>query len=163
MCSSDRWLTRVQLVAIPWTAICQAPLSTEFSRQEYWSGLPFPSPAVLPHPGIELMSPSLAGRFFTTESPAKPSFSKPIHDLFTPGRVKAEVKYGNPRIRKDRAWSNQASCLLFAIYLCHLTSEQVPFLPLPLLTFVGDQRPLLATRKVFLPPQIGRVLLLGRC
>ena len=39
--------------AVPWTVACQAPLSVEFSRQEYWSGLPFPSPGNLPNPGIE--------------------------------------------------------------------------------------------------------------
>ena len=47
------------------------PLSVGFSRQEYWSGLPFPSPADLPDPGIKptsLMSPALAGRFFTSSS-----------------------------------------------------------------------------------------------
>ena len=43
----------------PWTATHQAPLSTEFSRQEYWSGLPFPSPGDLPNPGIEPESPTL--------------------------------------------------------------------------------------------------------
>ena len=43
----------------------------EFFRQEYWSGLPFPSPGDLPNPGIEPMSPALAGRFFTTEPPGK--------------------------------------------------------------------------------------------
>ena len=47
--------------AIPWTVAGQAPLSVEFSRQEYWSGLPFPSPEVLPNSGIELISPALAG------------------------------------------------------------------------------------------------------
>ena len=49
----------------------QAPLSMEFSRQAYWSGLPFPSPGDLPDPGIErasLMSPALAGGFFTTSA-----------------------------------------------------------------------------------------------
>ena len=46
----------------------QAPLSMGFSRQEYWSGLPFSPPEDLPHPGIEPMSPALAGGFFTTES-----------------------------------------------------------------------------------------------
>ena len=54
---------------------CQAPLSMEFSRQEYWSGLPFPSPGDLPHPGIEPVSPAspaLAGRFVTTEPPGRP-------------------------------------------------------------------------------------------
>ena len=43
-----------------------------FSRQEYWSGLPFPSPGDLPNPGIESVSPSLAVRFFTPEPPEKP-------------------------------------------------------------------------------------------
>ena len=50
----------------------QASLAMEFSRQEYWSGLPFPSPGDLPYPGIKPMSPELAGRFFTTEPPGKP-------------------------------------------------------------------------------------------
>ena len=51
------------------TVACQAPLSMGFPRQEYWSGLSFPSPGDLPHPGIKPMSlesPPLAGRFFTT-------------------------------------------------------------------------------------------------
>ena len=53
---------------------CSPPglLSVEFSRQEYWSGLPFPSLGDLPNPGIELRSPTSAGRFFTTEPPGKP-------------------------------------------------------------------------------------------
>ena len=51
-----------------WAIARQAPLSLEFSRQEYWNGLPFPSPGDLPDPGIKpvsLMSPALAGMFFT--------------------------------------------------------------------------------------------------
>ena len=58
-----------------WTVVYQAPLSMGFSRQEYWSGLPFPSPGDLPDPGIEPMSltcPALAGGFFTTEPPGRP-------------------------------------------------------------------------------------------
>ena len=66
--------------ATPWTAACQGPLSLEFSRQEYWSGLPFPPPGDLPDPGIEptsLVSPPLAGgcsndflsRLLTPQSP----------------------------------------------------------------------------------------------
>ena len=61
----------VWLFATLWTAACQTPQSMEFSRQEYWNGLPFPSPGDLPDPGIEplsLMSPALAGRFFTTST-----------------------------------------------------------------------------------------------
>ena len=51
----------------PWTAARQAPLSMGFSRQEYWSGLPFLLPGDLPHPGIKPTSPASAGGFFTTE------------------------------------------------------------------------------------------------
>ena len=57
---------------IPWTVACQAPLSMAFPRQEYWSGLPFPSPGDLPNPGFETMSPELAGGLFTTKPPGKP-------------------------------------------------------------------------------------------
>ena len=52
-------LSCVWLFATPWTIAYQAPLSVEVSRQEYWSGLPFPSPGDLPDPGIELESPAL--------------------------------------------------------------------------------------------------------
>ena len=52
----------------PWTVTHQAPLSMGFSRQESWSGLPFPPQGDLPHPGVELMSSLLAGRFFTTRA-----------------------------------------------------------------------------------------------
>ena len=60
-----------QLFVTPWAVARQAPLSMGFSRQEYWSGLPFPAPGDLPDPGIEsasLMSPALAGGFFTTST-----------------------------------------------------------------------------------------------
>ena len=53
-----------------------------FPRQEYWSGLPFPPPGDLPNPGIEPRSPVLAGGFFTTEPPGKPSFKKYLFILF---------------------------------------------------------------------------------
>ena len=51
---------------IPWTVACQAPLSMEISRQEFWSGLPFHSPGDFPNRRIEPMSPALRGRFFTS-------------------------------------------------------------------------------------------------
>ena len=56
-----RLLSRVQLFVTPWTVACQAPLSMGLSRQEYWSGLPFPTPGDLPNPGMELGSPALGG------------------------------------------------------------------------------------------------------
>ena len=64
-------LSHVQLFATPWTVACPAPLSMGFPRQEYCSGLPFPSLGLL-DPEIEPTSPALAGRFFTTEPPGKP-------------------------------------------------------------------------------------------
>ena len=63
--------SRVQLFGTPWIAAHWAPLAMGFSRQEYWSGLPFPPPGDLPNPGMEptsLESPTLAGRFFTTSA-----------------------------------------------------------------------------------------------
>ena len=51
----------------------------EFSRQEYWSGLPFPSPGDLPDLGMKPVSPELAGRFFTAEPPEKPIIGKRMH------------------------------------------------------------------------------------
>ena len=64
-------LNCVRLFATPWTVAHKAPLSVEFSRQEYWGGLPFPTPGDLPDPGIEptsLVSPALASGFFTTSA-----------------------------------------------------------------------------------------------
>ena len=65
-------LSRVRLFATPWTVAHQAPPSMGFSRQEYWSGLPFPSPRGLPDPGIELGSPALQADALLSEPPRKP-------------------------------------------------------------------------------------------
>ena len=62
--------SRVQLSVTPWTIARQAPLSMGFSRQEHWSGLPYPPPGFIPNPGVKpvsLMSPALTDGFFTTE------------------------------------------------------------------------------------------------
>ena len=70
VCVSTQSLSRVRFCATLWTVAHQAPLSVGFSRQEYWCGLPFPTPADLPNSGIKptsLASPALAGIFFTTE------------------------------------------------------------------------------------------------
>ena len=67
-----------------WITACQAPLSMEFFRPEYWSGLPFSTPRDLPNPGIKLVSPvflSLAGGFFTTESTGKPIVGTTAHSI----------------------------------------------------------------------------------
>ena len=70
-----------QLFSTLWTVACQAPLFMGFSEQEYWSGLTFPSPGDLPNTGIEtvsLMSPALAGWFFTTSATWEAQVSKGI-------------------------------------------------------------------------------------
>ena len=75
MCVCAQSLSRLRCVVTPWTVALQGPLSMEFSRQQYWSGLPFPPPGDLPDEGTELtslVSPALAGRFFTTALHRKP-------------------------------------------------------------------------------------------
>ena len=74
-CIFDECLVRVlscfscvQPFVTLWTVAHQAPLSVGFSRQEYWSGLPFPPPGVFPVPVIDPLSPALTGRFFTTNA-----------------------------------------------------------------------------------------------
>ena len=70
-----QFLSHVQLLVTPRTLAHQAPLFMGFSRQKYWIGLPFPTLAGLPHPGIQpasLASPTLAGEFFTIVPSGKP-------------------------------------------------------------------------------------------
>ena len=96
-------LSWVQLFATPWTVACQAPLFMRFPRQEYWSGLPFPSPGVFPNPGIEPtspVSPALPGGFSTTEPPGKP-------DLFLSGIIQS-WKSMNTCFNIDRPWGHCA-------------------------------------------------------
>ena len=64
-------LSHVRFFVTPWTVTCQAPLSMGFSRQEYWSGLPFPPPEDLPNPGIEPGSPALQADALPSEPPGK--------------------------------------------------------------------------------------------
>ena len=65
-------LSCVRLFVTPWTVAHEAPLSMGFLRQEYCSGLLFPSPGDLLNPGMEPTSPALVGRLFTAEPPGKP-------------------------------------------------------------------------------------------
>ena len=67
-------LSRIHYFATSWIVTHQSTLSMGFSRQEYGSGVPFPSPGDLPDPGIKSVSPALADRFFTTESPVYMKF-----------------------------------------------------------------------------------------
>ena len=70
-CLEVKSLSRVQLLATSWTIAYQAPPSLGFSRQEYWSGLPFPSPGDLPNPGIEPRSPVSQADAVPPEPPGK--------------------------------------------------------------------------------------------
>ena len=99
-------LSRVRLFAIPWTLAYQAPLSMEFSRQEYWSGLPFPSPGDLPDTGIEPGSPT---RPFPTQgwSPGLPHGRQTLLDPgMEPGSPTRQADAlppepaGKPRVRE---------------------------------------------------------------
>ena len=87
-------LSRVRLFATPWTVAYQAPPSVRFSRQEYWSGLPFPSPWDLPDPGIEPWSPALQAYALLSEPLGKPMSKKLAFLKANFGRlVKSGLKY----------------------------------------------------------------------
>ena len=78
VCVCAQSLSCFQLFVILWTVACQVHLSMEFSRQEYWNGLPVPPPVDLCGPGMEPtfpVAPALAGRLFTAEPPGKPKLS----------------------------------------------------------------------------------------
>ena len=92
-------LSRVQLFVTPWTVALQAPLSMEFSRQEYWSGLSLPIPGYLLNPGIKpafLSSPALTGGFFITSAT---STEIPPHKQIIPLR----------RAKKKKCFTRQSS------------------------------------------------------
>ena len=93
VCVCVKLLSHVRLFATPWTVAHQAPPSMRFSRQEYWSGLPFPSPGDLPNLGTEPSSPALLVDSLPSEPPGKPS--KPAIQ-----KRKEKKKSLNPRKRE---------------------------------------------------------------
>ena len=99
--SERKSLSRVRLFATPWTAAYQAPPSMGFSRQEYWSGLPFPSPGDL------LMSPALAEVFFTTSATwVKPEGNSNNSRVLLPGK-----SHGRRGLVGCSPWGRQESDL----------------------------------------------------
>ena len=76
-------LSHAQLFTTPWTAVHQAALSMRFSRQGYWSGLPFPSPGDLPNPRIKPLSPALQADSLPTELQGKPKLTKKLSSKFS--------------------------------------------------------------------------------
>ena len=90
-------LTHVQLFATPWTVALQAPLPIEFSRQEYWNRLPFPSPGHLPNPGIEPRSPTLQVDSLPSEPPEMPIQTSSLNlgsQLATAGNFCSHLDHG---------------------------------------------------------------------
>ena len=114
VCMGAQSLGRVWLIVTPWTVAHQAPLSMEFSRREYWSGLPCPPPGDPPHPSIEpmsLASPALAGGFFPTAPPGKPIYRVSECNVLgetNTGRASAqadsEVVNGGKEMELNRWW-----------------------------------------------------------
>ena len=137
------WFSRVRLFATLWTVAHQSPLSMGFSRPEYWSGLPCPLPEGPPDPGIEpesLMSPALAGGFFTTSDiwEAKYSISyllslpptttpNPPFQVVTEPQADLPVRYSSfphgsvyNSVLPYRFWSVASGCLLCSCASWHL-------------------------------------------
>ena len=93
-------LSRVRLFATPWTTAHQAPLYMEFSRQEYWSGLPFPSPGDLLDPGIKPGSPTLQTDALPSEPPGKHRYLTYAQKLTHTHNIYYSVIMGNSRSYK---------------------------------------------------------------
>ena len=96
-------LSSVQFFATLWIVACQPPLSMKLSRQEYWSGLPFPPPGDRPNPGIKptsFASPAMAGGFFTTEPPGKSDLQSRNRD------TDVESKCVDAKGEKSRTFKN---------------------------------------------------------
>ena len=109
----------------PWTVVHQTPLSMEFSRQEYWSGVPFPTPGDRPKPGIEpesFVSPALAGRFFFTTSAA---WEAPYYGGWVQ-KVSEETEIGSsPFITFwTHRWQNIISTIFYSIQASHILDSK---------------------------------------
>ena len=120
-------LSQVWLFATQWIVACQAPLSMEFSGQEYWGGLPFPTPGDPPDLGIEpasLVSPALAGEFFTIVPPGKSTVSN--RDLVNTPWVPVlayEACYKNwtrRRMFRNTYTKRETSSVCFRVFVTHL-------------------------------------------
>ena len=107
-----------QTLATPWTAAHQAPLSIGFPRQEFWSELPFPSPRDLPDPVESLLSPALAGGFFTTS----------IVLTYYTQEQRGEVTWPGQPCRKLGVHLNELKVLL-GVLMTQQTSKYTAFIP----------------------------------
>ena len=110
--------------ATPWTVAHQAPLSMGFPRQEYWSGVPLPSPGDLPDPGIEPASLALAGGFFATVPLGKPWYN-------LPGRKQCRGEVGRGQLVAEGLLVTQIFLVCSYPSFIQIPSLQRSFLPLP--------------------------------
>ena len=119
-------LSRVRLFATPWTMAYHAPLSMGFSRQEYWSGLPFPSPKDTPNPGIEPGSPALQADTLLSKPPEKSQF---LYDSFS-----LSVKLG------DQTKPPRSVFVLFLNKFFYLVTCYYPLDPLSLIRSLEESK-----------------------
>ena len=123
----------------PWTVAYKAPLSMEFSRQEYWRGLPFPSPGDLPHPGIEPGSLALQADALSSEPPGKLSQRKamPKNDQTT-AKLHSSHTLVKQRSKFSKPTFNSTWTMNFQKFKLDLEKAEEPEIKLP--TFVGSWR-----------------------
>ena len=141
-------LSRVRLFATPWTVVYQVPPSVGFSRQEYWSGLPFPSPGDLPNPGIEPRSPMLQADALPSEPPGNSLFlgqEDPLgkimatHSSIFAWRIpRTEEPSGLPSIRSQGVRYNRATTIHTHTYI-HLLCWLISF-PYGYTNFYSNQQ-----------------------
>ena len=161
MCMLSRF-SHVQLFATLWTVARQVSLSMGFSRQEYWSGLPFPSPGALPNPGIEpasFVSPVLAGRFFTTSAtwvePRSPALQADSLPAEPQGKPKNTGVGSLSLLQRSFPTQELNSGLMHCRQiLYHLSYQRSPLSAQPVLNFGGENylKNLLTMQSFWHPP-----------
>ena len=121
MCS----VSHVWLFATSWTVAHQTLLSVGFSKQEYWSGLPFPPPGDLPDPGIEPESPVLAGGFFTTSA----TWEAQPYRWYLRGNVTTKKIQIMFRIKNNlKSFLKRYKCLAYFSIKRNKSGSQVPYI-----------------------------------
>ena len=113
VCVYTHMLSHVWFFGTPKTVAHQVPQSKEFSRQEYWSGLSFTTARDIPNPGIESMSPTLAGGFFTTLPPGKPIIYYMLCLLSVSPSENIITKTANVFVLLTEVYSEWRKCLAF--------------------------------------------------
>ena len=131
-------LSHVWFSVTPWTVACQAALSMEFSREEYWSGLPFPSPRDLPDPGIKPGSPALTGGFFTTAPPGKPPYSLLSRKYYTVVKVALILEHGQSILIREFNFSHSPRAIWETFFPFVWQRELLHIWPFQLFFCVGS-------------------------